>query len=945
MYKNIKICTLKILLCGQCMVNHLYIDFYVCYVLRMSMFFLLILTWMISLPPDSIISASSSHDQRVLIVNNIGISSVQCCAYGKCYCSNLSLALEHIQSNTEIRIMSDISLHGVPQFECTNDAKVTIIGYNNPVVKCSHQGGLVGRNFGHIVIHAVTWDGCDQGIEIDGFVNVHIIQCDFLHILSPNSALTLRGHGSVCINNSVFNNIANRGVYLSVDSDDISAVPSITVYNSTLNNATFTIIINDIKKINTNTENFSNEHGVFIFWLHELHFNFTIIDCFNNLCGPAQVYICCDSCDERYEYIVDSFHNNVTMISNDTVVSCPISEGDAIKLVATVNDINANGISVSTKIDIIISPTELAQNCDDIAHVWVQNASNGTLQCLPLSCNLSSFESLNWLPVGMDCCGSKDYRLIPITPGYWYCNGFRNYTDLCPQGHCNSDFDLYNRIESANATDASYPTSDDQCIANWTGLACGECAGDNFIRHDSTSCISSDKCFLNSQGLQLALFFFISLLYWIMVISLIFVLLHFKFDITVGYAYGLLFYYSVLEQTVNASYVGTQNNLNEPHIMMSLTILSTIGNMKPPLQPLKLCFSEFMMIDHTFLTYFHPVIVTCLIFVIFISARNSVTVARTIGRYVNSKSICILLILSYSSVSYTSLQLFRPLAIMYDRYSISWYKKEWHSYLSPTEKYFHSRHMIYCIIAILCEVVIVFGVPFVLLMQPYLTRYFNINFTSIKPVIDQLKGCYKEEYRWFAAYYLICRQVIYAVDIGTDFSSSIKYPVMLTIYILIMMVHVWLQPYKQRKLNTLDSSILMTLIFVFIGEHTSYGSTFALWILPLVLFINCIGFSSRWKYLLMPISCLGMIALSLYVVPILLPIDWSYSYDELDFTFYGINLVIGTISFIILLAYLICVSKFLYVIVIKRHQRPEYRPINLENADDTNEDSDTNDVI
>ena len=937
MYKNIKICTLKILLCGQCMVNHLYIDFYVCYVLRMSMFFLLILTWMISLPPDSIISASSSHDQRVLIVNNIGISSVQCCAYGKCYCSNLSLALEHIQSNTEIRITSSISLHGVPQFKCTNDAKVTIIGYNNPVVKCDHQGGLVGRNVGYIVIHGVTWGCCDHGIEIDSFVNVHVIECNFQHILSLNSAITLKGHGSVCINNSVFNNIANRGVYLNVDSDDISAVPSITVCNSTFNNATLVIIINDDnKKIHTNTGNFTNEHGVFRFWLHGLQFNLTII-CFNNLCGPAQVFICCDSCNERYEYIVDSSHNNVTMISNDTVVSCPISEADTIKLVATANDFSANRIPVSTEIDIKIIPSdEPAGNCSaDIAHVLADNF-NGTQwvidQCLPLSCNLTSVDCL---PVGLDC-SEDDY--FYVTPGYWYSNGFTSYTDLCPQGHCNSEFDLYYSIESA--TDDSYPTSDDQCIAHWTGLACGECGEDNYIIHDSTSCVPSSKCYLKSYT-GLILFFFISLLYWIMVISLIFVSLNFKFDITAGYAYGIMFYYSVLEQTVNASYIGTQNNFNEPFTITCLTIISTMGNMKPPLQILQLCLGKFMMIDHMFLTYFHPIIVTCLIVAIFISARNFVIVARTIGRYVNSKSICIFLILSYSSVSYTSLQLFRPLAIMYGRYN--WYKVGWHSYLSPTEKYFHDRHMIYCIIAMLCEVVIGFGFPFVLLFQPYLTRYFNINFTSIKPVIDQLKGCYKEEYHWFTAYYLICRQVIYVLDIGTDFSSSIKYPIMLTSYILIMMVHVWLQPYKQRKLNILDSSILVTLIIVYIGEHNSYGSTLALWILPLVLFVNCIGFYSRWKYLLIPISCLGMIALS-YVMPIVLSTDRSYSYDESDFTFYGINLVIGIISFIILLAYLIYVSKFLCVIVIKRHQRPEYRLINLQNADDSNEDSDTNDV-
>ena len=300
--------------------------------------------------------------------------------------------------------------------------------------------------------------------------------------------------------------------------------------------------------------------------------------------------------------------------------------------------------------------------------------------------------------------------------------------------------------------------------------------------------------------------------------------------------------------------------------------------------------------------------------------------------------------LSYSSVSYTSVQLFRPLAIIYNNYNNPYlpidysYERECHSYLSPTEKYFHNRHLIYCIVAILCEVVVGFGFPFILLIQPYLTRYFNINFTSIKPVIDQLKGCYKEEYRWFAAYYLICRQVIYIVDIGTDFLSFIKYPVMLTIYILIMMVHVWLQPYKQRKLNILESSILVTLILVYIGEHTSYRSTLALWILPLALFINCIAFTSRLKYLLIPISCLGMIALS-YVVPFVE--DSPYYNDD---TFYGINLMIALISFITLLAYLIDVSKCLCVIVIKRHRRPEYRLINLQKADDFNEDSDTNDV-
>ena len=183
---------------------------------------------------------------RVITIDKFGIGSVECCAYGHCHCSKLALALEHIQSNTEIRIMSSISLLGVPQFECTNATNITILGYNNPTVKCdNHNGGFVARHVGHIVINGVTWDGCDEGIEIDGFINIHISECNFRYILSPNSALILRGHGSVYINRSVFFNIDRGGVYLTVDSYSTSIASSITVRDSTFNNANLVIAISD----------------------------------------------------------------------------------------------------------------------------------------------------------------------------------------------------------------------------------------------------------------------------------------------------------------------------------------------------------------------------------------------------------------------------------------------------------------------------------------------------------------------------------------------------------------------------------------------------------------------------------------------------------------------------------------------------------------------------
>ena len=101
--------------------------------------------------------------------------------------------------------------------------------------------------------------------------------------------------------------------------------------------------------------------------------------------------------------------------------------------------------------------------------------------------------------------------------------------------------------------------------------------------------------------------------------------------------------------------------------------------------------------------------------------------------------------ISYSSISYTSVQLFRLLPIYKRDFEGGCYTlSEWYSYLSPSVKYFHDYHLICSLIAVVCELVVGIGFPFILLLQPSLTRYWNINFISIKPVIDQLQGCYKK---------------------------------------------------------------------------------------------------------------------------------------------------------------------------------------------------------
>ena len=220
-----------------------------------------------------------------------------------------------------------------------------------------------------------------------------------------------------------------------------------------------------------------------------------------------------------------------------------------------------------------------------------------------------------------------------------------------------------------------FPDRDTQCNPYWGDLACGECnySTGYAIKYDTTECVPVDKCLTASITYSLLFLFGVSFLYWIVIISFIFVLLHFKFDITAGYAYGLLFYYSVLEQLVNDATNSTKNFIatnSDSYIdyyflfdysddaynfmkVKALPFLLSIGNLKPSFTgSMNLCFGHAKIIDHLILGYIHPIIVTFLVVIIYILARNFVFVARTIGRYVNSKSICILLLLSYSSITY-----------------------------------------------------------------------------------------------------------------------------------------------------------------------------------------------------------------------------------------------------------------------------------------------------
>ena len=312
-------------------------------------------------------------------------------------------------------------------------------------------------------------------------------------------------------------------------------------------------------------------------------------------------------------------------------------------------------------------------------------------------------------------------------------------------------------------------------------------------------------------------------LYWIVIVAGVFALMYFKFQISLGYLYGLIYYYSIIRILLD-------NNPNvSDGVFQFALVLSSFAQLTPQFLG-QLCFVKGLSgIDQLFIYYSHAVGVSLLLLLIVVAARWSARVSLFVSRCI-IRVICLLILLSYTSIVSTSLQLQQPV-IFTDA-------KEWYTYTSPNIQYFHGRHAVYGVVAIICELVVGIGLPLLLSLQPFLNR--KINFIRIKPLLDQFQGCYKDKYHCFAAYYLLCCQVIFliAYTVNSNYYDMAFY--LQTACVVIASIHMWIQPYQSYLLNGLDGVMLLLMIqangFAYIKDSLTTILEIMTIILPLIMF-------------------------------------------------------------------------------------------------------------
>ena len=373
-----------------------------------------------------------------------------------------------------------------------------------------------------------------------------------------------------------------------------------------------------------------------------------------------------------------------------------------------------------------------------------------------------------------------------IKRGYWFGHVTGRPTiTFCPINYCN-----FTCCKTTNGYYHLSPLRNNQCKSHRTGAACGDCSYGYTLSFDSTECVSLQSCTVGHTVLVIVL----TVIYWFVMFAVVFAMAYYR--IGIGYLYCIIYYYSIVDILLS------QNLQANGELYFAVNIMSSFSKITPQFLG-KLCLTPGMSrIDQQFIHYIHPsaAIITLIAISIYASTqRISTIISRGIIHI-----ICLLLLLSYTSIASTSLLLMRTIRF----HEID----KIYTYSSPDIEYFHGRHLAYGIVALLCTVTIVIGLPLLLTIHPFINH--KVNFTKIKPLLDQFQGCYKDKYRCFAAYYMICRLVIITIVIVNSSNDFVANYMLTIVSGVTALIHQIMKPYNSEILNKFDGIILQLIVFI-----------------------------------------------------------------------------------------------------------------------------------
>ena len=359
-------------------------------------------------------------------------------------------------------------------------------------------------------------------------------------------------------------------------------------------------------------------------------------------------------------------------------------------------------------------------------------------------------------------------------------------TALCQYPYCKTDLPpcpIIGLIQTYNQLPVA---QDEQCNGLYGGLLCRSCREDAVFSFEAVNCIPSSKCELWQPYVTLLLVVVFQLVLGFVIVMV----LKASFKTGIGHLYGPLFFIAVLRLIP----FGYYKQYVQLEFIISIFQSVLLLNLEVFGQLPWCFFSDINPLLNYSLHFLGP-------FIIAVVLLSTVLLARYYPRQFLSiqsspvQAICLLILLSFWSVSDTCIQLLKPTTTLSG-------VKGWRVALQPNIQYLKDPYHI--VTWIISTVLLIFLlVPFILLLflSPLLRRKFNL--TRIQPLLDAFQSCYDDKFRWYSGVYLLSWIIL---------NINMPYYVMEIILVSISILHFMIQPYKYRWLNIVDTLLLVDLI-------------------------------------------------------------------------------------------------------------------------------------
>ena len=363
-----------------------------------------------------------------------------------------------------------------------------------------------------------------------------------------------------------------------------------------------------------------------------------------------------------------------------------------------------------------------------------------------------------------------------------------DHTAPCQYPYCKTDLPPCPIIRLSQTHTKLPVAQDEQCNGLYGGLLCRRCREDAVFSFEAVNCLPSSNCEPWQPYVTLVLVVVFQLVLGFGIV----IGLKASFKTGIGHLYGPLFFIAVLRLVPFGYY--------KEYVQLEFTV-SVFQSV------LLLNLEVFGNIPWCFFSNINPLLNYSLHFlgpfIIAVVLLSTVFLARYYPRQFLSlqsspvQAICLLILLSFWSVSDTCIQLLKPTTTLSGI-------KGWGVALQPNIQYLKDPYHI--VTWIISTVLLIFLlVPFILLLflSPILRRKFNL--TRIQPLLDAFQSCYEDKYRWYSGVYLLSWIIL---------NINMPYYVTEIILIAVGTLHFMVQPHKYRWLNIVDTLLLVDLIML-----------------------------------------------------------------------------------------------------------------------------------